>query len=200
MLKAHFCAHKPRSMKRHGPINNTFLYEGKHRNPNHRSPKVLPLNFDVKLEQERANWTHVQIRHANLGQVFEMVYDKVSAREYMRDPHNTNSNFTDDKNARVTVGEFGGAESLHNIAHEWVGMLHNDGYSDNEYMSVFTYAEHYPIFYSHHANVDSLWHVWKALPDNITLDGHRVRKDYDDYDFLETEFTFYDENQDMVGV
>ncbi|OAE32415.1 hypothetical protein AXG93_4866s1000 [Marchantia polymorpha subsp. ruderalis] len=57
-----------------------------------------------------------------------------------------------------------------------------------------------PIFFSHHANVDHLWNVWKALPDNISDDRHRIRKDYDDFDFLETEFTFYEENKDMVIV
>ncbi|BBN12638.1 polyphenol oxidase [Marchantia polymorpha subsp. ruderalis] len=183
---------------RHGKIRNTFLYEGKRRNPNHMPPKILPLTFDRKLEKERANWTHSQIRHANLGQVYQMVYNKVSAREYMGGPYNTNSNFTEV--ADVNVGESGGAESLHNTAHEWVGNLDNSAYPDNEDMGVFTYAGRDPIFYSHHANVDRLWHVWKGLPDNITRDGHRIRKDYDDYDFLETEFTFFDENADMVVV
>ncbi|BFI16393.1 polyphenol oxidase [Marchantia polymorpha subsp. ruderalis] len=191
----------PRQRGRHGrygKIRNTFLYEGKRRNPNHMPPKVLPLTFDASLEKERANWTHDQIRHANLGQVYEMVYNKVSAREYLGGPYDTNSNFTEAVN--VTVGESGGSESLHNTAHEWVGMLNNTAYPDNEDMGVFTYAGRDPIFYSHHANVDRLWNVWKALPDKITPDGHRVRKDYDDYDFLETEFTFYDENADMVIV
>ncbi|KAG6544144.1 hypothetical protein Mapa_014456 [Marchantia paleacea] len=179
-------------------IRNTFMYKGKLRNPNHMPPKVLPLNFDLNLEKERSNWTREEIKNSNLGIVWNMVYNKVSAKEYMGGVYNTSSNFTEEPNK--SVGESGGAESLHNTAHEWVGMLNNSKYPDNQDMGVFTYAGRDPVFYSHHANVDRLWNVWKALPDKITEDGHRKRKDYDDYDFLETEFTFYDENKDMVIV
>jgi polyphenol oxidase len=50
-----------------------------------------------------------------------------------------------------------------------------------------------PIFFGHHANIDRLWEVWKTLPGGI-------RKEISDPDFLDTEFTFYDENGGIVTV
>lgn len=48
-----------------------------------------------------------------------------------------------------------------------------------------------PIFFAHHANVDRLWTVWKTLPGGI-------RKDVADPDWLDTEFTYYDERGRLV--
>lgn len=50
-----------------------------------------------------------------------------------------------------------------------------------------------PIFFSHHANVDRLWEMWKTLPG-------KYRKDISDPDYLNTEFTFYDEDGEQVSV
>ncbi|OIT36750.1 polyphenol oxidase b, chloroplastic [Nicotiana attenuata] len=44
-----------------------------------------------------------------------------------------------------------------------------------------------PAFYSHHANVDRMWTIWK------TLGGKR--KDINTPDSLNTEFFFYDEKK-----
>ena len=48
-----------------------------------------------------------------------------------------------------------------------------------------------PIFFTHHANVDLLWRVEKNLP------GGR-RQDLTDTNYVNTDFTFYDENGILV--
>ncbi|KAG6544136.1 hypothetical protein Mapa_014448 [Marchantia paleacea] len=179
-------------------INNSFLHEGAVRNPNHLPPKVLPLNFKISDESTGKTSTPEEIKDANLCLVWNMVYNKVSAQEYLGGKYNTSANFA--SVGAPTVGEPGGSENLHDTAHEWVGMLNNDNYPDNEDMGVFTYSGRDPLFYSHHTNIDRLWDVWQTLPDEVTEDGTRTRKEFDDVDFLETEFTFFDENQDMVRV
>lgn len=50
-----------------------------------------------------------------------------------------------------------------------------------------------PIFYAHHANVDRMWVKWKKLKGGI-------RMDLPDPDWLNTKFTFYDENGKLVTV
>ncbi|BFI16158.1 polyphenol oxidase [Marchantia polymorpha subsp. ruderalis] len=182
-----------RHARRHARIRNTFLYQGKHRNADHMPPEILPLAWEARRE----NWTRDKIREENLHQMYTMVVDKKSAREFMGGPYTTNTNITDPQRPGVSVGESGSCESVHDHAHEWVGLSGNTDHPDNEDMGVFTYAGRDPLFYSHHANIDRLWNVWKALPPG---DGQRKRKDYDDHDFLETVFEFFDENQDLVQV
>ncbi|KAJ7514804.1 hypothetical protein O6H91_23G059800 [Diphasiastrum complanatum] len=70
----------------------------------------------------------------------------------------------------------------HTAVHLWTG-------GD---MGNFGTAGRDPIFYSHHANVDRLWNVWKSL-------GGR-RKDITDPDWLNAEFVFYDENATLIKV
>jgi polyphenol oxidase len=50
-----------------------------------------------------------------------------------------------------------------------------------------------PIFVAHHANVDRLWEHWLKLPG-------KYHKHITDPDYLNTKFTFYDENGDQVSV
>ncbi|TVU43160.1 hypothetical protein EJB05_09605, partial [Eragrostis curvula] len=47
------------------------------------------------------------------------------------------------------------------------------------------------LLYSHHANVDRLWHLW-----NSTLGG----RNFADGEWLDTSFAFYDETPRLVGV
>ncbi|XP_048497785.1 (+)-larreatricin hydroxylase, chloroplastic-like [Beta vulgaris subsp. vulgaris] len=59
-------------------------------------------------------------------------------------------------------------------------------------MGNFYSAGRDPIFYSHHANVDRTWSIWKSLSIN--------NKDFTDKDFLNTYFYFYDENAQPVKI
>ena len=63
----------------------------------------------------------------------------------------------------------------HNLVHGWANM------------SQFVDSASDPLFFGHHANVDRLWELWKTLPG-------AARGAIDDPDFLDTDFTFYDED------
>ena len=72
--------------------------------------------------------------------------------------------------------------SPHTPVHRWLG----------KDMGVFATAGKDPAFYSHHANVDRMWYLWKTLnPENV---------DFVDPDWLDTAFLFYDENKNLVRV
>ncbi|KAI7981283.1 hypothetical protein LOK49_Contig53G00021 [Camellia lanceoleosa] len=86
-----------------------------------------------------------------------------------------------------------GAGSLENIPHGPVHIWCGDRTQPNlEDMGNLYSAGRDPIFYGHHANVDRIWTVWK------TLGGKR--NDFKDPDWLNSEFTFYDENAQLVTV
>jgi len=53
-----------------------------------------------------------------------------------------------------------------------------------------------PIFFAHHANVDRMWELWKGESE----EKGKYRKDVTDPDYLDTEFTFYDEDGEQVTV
>ncbi|KAL7242514.1 hypothetical protein ACSBR1_014982 [Camellia fascicularis] len=79
------------------------------------------------------------------------------------------------------------AGSLENIPHGPVHIWCGDRTQPNlEDMGNLYSTGRDPIFYSHHANVDRIWTVWK------TLGGKR--NDFKYPDWLNSEFTFYDEN------
>ncbi|PHT93295.1 Polyphenol oxidase A, chloroplastic [Capsicum annuum] len=80
----------------------------------------------------------------------------------------------------------------HIPVHIWVGTvrgstLPNGKPSYGEDMGNFYSAGRDPVFYCHHANVDRMWNEWKAI-------GGK-RKDLTRKDWLNSEFLFYDENQ-----
>ncbi|MED6134704.1 hypothetical protein PIB30_039539 [Stylosanthes scabra] len=47
-----------------------------------------------------------------------------------------------------------------------------------------------PIFYSHHANIDRMWTIWKSFG----------RNDITDPDYQNASYVFYDENENLVRV
>ncbi|KAI3838512.1 hypothetical protein MKX03_014014 [Papaver bracteatum] len=86
-----------------------------------------------------------------------------------------------------------GAGSLENIPHSPVHIWTGDRNQPNgENMGNFYSAGRDPIFYSHHANCDRMWTIWKTLGGN--------RKDFTDPDFLNAAFLFYDEKKQLVRV
>ncbi|CAA6667267.1 unnamed protein product [Spirodela intermedia] len=79
--------------------------------------------------------------------------------------------------------------SPHGPVHVWVG---DPRQPNGENMGIFYSAGRDPIFYSHHANVDRMWQVWKKLnPRNV---------DFTDQDWLDSSFLFYDEDARLVRV
>ncbi|KAI3450392.1 hypothetical protein Pfo_007057 [Paulownia fortunei] len=69
----------------------------------------------------------------------------------------------------------------HAAVHRWVG-------GD---MTFFETAGQDPLFYSHHANVDRMWSLWRRQVSNEMIT---------DPDFLNSAFLFYDENKTLVRV
>ena len=101
-----------------------------------------------------------------------------------------------DRPSHVGSSEHGkGVENTpHNAVHNWVGATAaSQGGGVNGYMSDPDYAALDPIFWLHHANIDRLWDVWRALgggrqnPPAGTPDGQVWR---------EQTFLFLDENTD----
>ena len=78
----------------------------------------------------------------------------------------------------------------HTAIHIWTGDNRRNNWED---MGHFYSAGRDPVFYSHHANVDRMWNIWKKLPGS-------GRRDIDHRDYLDTEFLFYDENKQLVRV
>jgi polyphenol oxidase len=69
----------------------------------------------------------------------------------------------------------------HGPVHSWV----------NTKQATFKDSASDPIFFAHHANVDRLWNLWKTLPGG-------ARHDISDPDYLNTLFTFYNEDGALV--
>ncbi|KAH1102148.1 hypothetical protein GYH30_036625 [Glycine max] len=87
-----------------------------------------------------------------------------------------------------------GAGSLENVPHGPVHSWTGDKREPNrENMGIFYSAARDPIFFSHHANVDRMWSIWKTIPGG-------KRRDFTDPDWLESAFFFYDENKNLVRV
>ncbi|KAF3336412.1 polyphenol oxidase [Carex littledalei] len=82
----------------------------------------------------------------------------------------------------------GGLESIHSGIHQFVGPLGGD-HTD---MGNFATTAKDCVFYSLHANVDRLWHLYRNFR------GNRV--EFNEPDWLESSYIFYDENERVVRV
>ena len=98
----------------------------------------------------------------------------------------------------ASSGTSGSLESMaHTSVHVWAGdpgssTVGNDGEEHaGADMGFLGTAARDPVFYSHHANVDRLWHLW------ATELGH---SNFDDPAWLDTSFVFYDEKPRPVRV
>ncbi|CAN1164786.1 Polyphenol oxidase, chloroplastic [Linum perenne] len=79
----------------------------------------------------------------------------------------------------------------HGSVHAWVGDRRNLHLED---MGHFYSTARDPIFFSHHANIDRLWTLWKMMG------ARRRRDDYTNPDWLDSSFVFFDENAEPVRV
>ena len=109
----------------------------------------------------------------NVDYVDELVRDK--------DPITFFSERSEEQRQRVTAG---GLESLHNALHVRVGGDMNFPVS----------APLDPIFWVHHANVDRIWAMWSARPQNAVPDDESFAK----YEF-EGDREFVDRNKRPVS-
>ncbi|XP_024541491.1 polyphenol oxidase I, chloroplastic [Selaginella moellendorffii] len=94
--------------------------------------------------------------------------------------------------APIRKGNNNGADgSLEKAPHTAVHIFGGSPNNPNgEDLGNFYSAGKDPLFYCHHGNVDRMWDVWRSLGN----------QDFTDADYLNTEFLFFDENQDLVRV
>jgi polyphenol oxidase len=85
-------------------------------------------------------------------------------------------------------------DNPHGTVHLWLGDPNppspSTPYDD---MGNFAVAARDPAFYGLHSNIDRIWTIWKSLPG-----PHRTEPSHPD--FLDAQFTFYDENADLIIV
>ncbi|WOL02936.1 polyphenol oxidase I, chloroplastic-like [Canna indica] len=80
-------------------------------------------------------------------------------------------------------------ESPHNPVHGWVGDRNNPVKED---MGAFHSAGRDPVLYAHHSNIDRMWATWQKMRNN--------ELEFDDDEWLNSEFTFFDENLQFVRI
>ncbi|GBG70476.1 hypothetical protein CBR_g6605 [Chara braunii] len=80
--------------------------------------------------------------------------------------------------------------TLETGGHNWIHLAVGRE-SDRREMGDLQYAANDPIFYTHHANVDRLWEVWLGRD---LRPGRGDRRNPSSADFLDSRFTFFDEN------
>jgi polyphenol oxidase len=105
----------------------------------------------------------------------------------------TAAQFHGDKFCAARVMSPGSLENAaHTAVHIWLGdpLAANKG----EDMGVLGTAGRDPVFYSHHANVDRLWHLWTTALGNENFVGASAAQ------WLDTGFVFYDEKRRPVRI
>ncbi|CAA6667271.1 unnamed protein product [Spirodela intermedia] len=146
------------------------------RNPAHQPPEVLDMDLgDAAPTPQRQIDLNLSIMYR------QMVSNAKTAPLFMGLPYRAGDNYN--------PGAGSMENSPHGPVHVWVG---DPKQPNGENMGVFYAAARDPVFYSHHANVDRMWQVWKKLsPRNV---------DFADRDWLDTSFLFYDEDGRLVRV
>ncbi|KAL2969230.1 hypothetical protein AAZX31_15G068700 [Glycine max] len=148
------------------------------RNANHKPPKLVDLDYNGVEDQSS---TQEQIS-TNLNTMYrQLVSSSKTPTLFFGSPY------------RAGEDSDPGGGTVENIPHGPVHIWTGDNTQPNfEDMGTLYSAARDPIFYSHHANVDRMWSIWK------TLGGKR--SDIKDPDWLESGFLFYDENKNLVRV
>ncbi|KAG8386539.1 hypothetical protein BUALT_Bualt03G0158900 [Buddleja alternifolia] len=151
------------------------LYNG-NRNQANRPPKLIDLGFSGATED-------LQIVVNNLTAMYsEMIRSVNSTTDFMGQPYRAGS--------PPSPGMGSSERGSHVAAHVWVGDPRNK-YSED--MGNFYSAGRDVLFYSHHANVDRMWSIWRGLKTDVP-------KDINDPDYLNAAFLFYDEHKQLVRV
>ncbi|GMP72562.1 hypothetical protein CsSME_00030543 [Camellia sinensis var. sinensis] len=157
---------------------NSPLYN-RLRDAKHQPPTLIDLDYNLtdpknvdEEKQKLRNLTICTDKWCRVGKRLGFSLEARTVREMTRTQ--VESRFMVNSNSPV---------------HIWCGDRTQPNLED---MGNFYSAGRDPIFYGHHANVDRIWTVWK------TLGGKR--NDFKDSDCLNSEFTFYDENAQLVTV
>ncbi|OIV91762.1 hypothetical protein TanjilG_26615 [Lupinus angustifolius] len=157
------------------------------RDPNNQPPKLVNLNLDPEAKTPVDNTiTPEEQVLSNLRLMYtQLVSGSKTPSLFFGDPIRAG----DKENLQSGGGSV--ESSPHGPVHVWTGRPRSES-SNGEDMGNLYSAGRDPIFYSHHANVDRLWTIWKGLGKN--------RRDIQDPDWLESEFLFYDEKKNLVRV
>ncbi|CAJ1936400.1 unnamed protein product [Sphenostylis stenocarpa] len=154
------------------------------RNVSHQPPTLIDLDYNRKDDDDPNASENVNDQISNNLSVMyrSVVSGGKLPRLFLGNPYRAG----DDPDP--------GAGTLEHVphipVHSWTGDKREP---HRENMGIFYSAARDPIFYSHHANVDRMWSIWKTIP------GGR-RRDFTDPDWLESSFLFYDENKNLVRV
>ncbi|GER29122.1 polyphenol oxidase [Striga asiatica] len=154
------------------------------RNPKHLPPALADLAYSPKSPTSQD-----QIVSNNLAEMYIEMVRNVSRLE-------------DFYGARYAVGTAPnpGAGTVergsHTALHKWVG----EDTPGGEDMGNFYSAGREPLFYSHHANIDRLWSVWRGLQKKGKKCGKSFKDFPDDPDWLKADYLFFDEEGRLVRV
>ncbi|KAK6157467.1 hypothetical protein DH2020_011715 [Rehmannia glutinosa] len=148
------------------------------RNPNHLPPAITDLRY---FGQEAADQS--KVIQNNLVEMYGAMVRNVSKLEDFYGAKYVTGTKPDPGAGSVERGP-------HTAMHVWTGQATPTG----EDMGNFYSAARDSIFFSHHANVDRLWSLFRGL-----RSGSKP-KDFPDSDWLDSNFLFYDENAQLVRV
>ncbi|KAJ9560931.1 hypothetical protein OSB04_006091 [Centaurea solstitialis] len=156
------------------------------RNVEHLPPAIVNMDF---RNQASGSYTCVQQIGANLSLTYkQMVSNSPNAATFFGGEYRAGD---DPIGMQQSTGPI--ESGTHTAVHSWVG---NSRMPNNEDMGNFYSAGWDPLFYTHHANVDRMWKLWKDMqgPD------YPDHTEPTDPDWLNASYLFYDENKNLVRV
>ncbi|KAL6853825.1 hypothetical protein ACP4OV_019854 [Aristida adscensionis] len=149
------------------------------RNPDHAPPRLLDMHFDGA----EADLTADEQAELNLRLMHRQLVTNAPLPSLFHGRPYRPGDRPDSSAGSLEVYP-------HNHVHYWCGDLRRANAED---MGVYYSAGRDPVLYPHHANVDRMWEVWRAL------DPAR-HVDFRDPDWLDAAFLFYDEDARLVRV
>ena len=164
-------------------VDQTSALYDKNRNQSHLPPAIVDLDYTATEVGTTSTATVDEQTAVNLKVMYTaMVSGAKNQTLFFGKPYLTG------------YGPNPGPGTVENIPHTPIHIWCGDNRRNNwEDMGHFYSAGRDPLFYSHHANVDRMWNLWKKIPG-----GNRT--DITDSAYLNSTFLFYDENAQLVRV
>ncbi|KAL2483494.1 Polyphenol oxidase II [Forsythia ovata] len=157
--------------------SRSAIYDEK-RNQNH-----LTSIIDLGYNGTDSGNTPLQTVGNNLNIMYsEMIRNVKVIEDFMGQPYRAGD--------AVNPGPGTSERGSHTAVHIWGG---DPRQPSGENLGNFYSAGRDSLFYSHHANVDRMWKLWRDLRGSNP-------KDFTDRDWLNASFVFYDENARLVRV